>query len=44
MLYAIPDHAAQWATRTVNGKQEWGTFTQPLSVLGITIYRYVKQQ
>jgi hypothetical protein len=42
-LYAIGDHASQWATRTVNNTQEWGVFTTPLSVLGITIYRYVKK-
>jgi hypothetical protein len=43
MLYSVPEHAAQWATRTVNSKQEWGTFTTPLTVLGSTVYKYVKQ-
>jgi hypothetical protein len=43
ILYAIADHADQWATRTVNSTQEWGTFSTPLSIFGITIYRYVKQ-
>jgi hypothetical protein len=43
VLFAINDHADQWATRTVNSTQEWGTFTTPFSIFGITIYRYVKQ-
>ena len=39
MLYSVPEHAAQWATRTVSSKQEWGTFTTPLTVLGSTVYK-----
>lgn len=42
-VYADPTHANQWATRTVAGVQQWGTFSLPISVLGITIYAYVKQ-
>jgi hypothetical protein len=38
-LYAMSDHAGQWATRTVNGVQEWGTFSAPLSILGVTEYK-----
>jgi len=44
MLFAAPDHAGQWATRTVSSTQEWGTFSQPLTILGSTVYRYVKQK
>jgi hypothetical protein len=43
ILYATADHASQWATRTTSSTQEWGTFATPLSIFGITIYRYVKQ-
>jgi len=43
VLYAVPDHAGQWATRTVSSNQEWGTFSTQLSLLGISIYRYAKQ-
>jgi hypothetical protein len=43
MLYAIPEHAGNWATRTVNSTQEWGMFSTPLSIFGISIYRYAKQ-
>ena len=42
-LYADPTHAGQWATRTILGVQEWGTFSKPVTVLGTTIYQYVKQ-
>jgi hypothetical protein len=42
-LYADPSHAGQWATRTVLGIQQWGTFSLPVSVLGTTIYLYQKQ-
>jgi hypothetical protein len=42
-LYADPSHAGQWATRTVSGVQQWGTFSTPLNVLGTTVYLYVKQ-
>lgn len=42
-LYADPSHAGQWATRTVGGVQQWGTFSHPVNVLGTTVYQYVKQ-
>ncbi len=42
-LYADPGHAGQWATRTVTGVQQWGTFSSAVSVLGTTVYLYVKQ-
>jgi hypothetical protein len=42
-LYADPAHAGQWATRTVSGVQQWGTFSTPVTVLGSTVYEYVKQ-
>jgi hypothetical protein len=42
-VYATSDHAFQWATRTVNGTQEWGTFGTPVSILGVTEYKYVRQ-
>jgi hypothetical protein len=42
-LYADPSHQGQWATRTVSGVQQWGTFTTPVSVLGTTVWLYVKQ-
>jgi hypothetical protein len=42
-LYADSSHAGQWATRTVNGVQQWGTFSTALNVLGTTVYLYVKQ-
>jgi hypothetical protein len=42
-LYADPGHAGQWASRTVNGVQQWGTFSSPVTVLGVTVYQYVKQ-
>ncbi len=42
-LYADPAHANQWATRTLNGVQQWGTFSNPVNVLGTTVYQYVKQ-
>ncbi|MDP8998976.1 MAG: hypothetical protein M3O46_02580 [Myxococcota bacterium] len=40
--YADPAHAGQWATRTIAGVQEWGTFSQPTNVMGGTVYQYVK--
>jgi hypothetical protein len=43
VLYSSPDHQGQWATRTVNGIQEWGTFSNPLSLFGSTVYKYVKR-
>ncbi|MBV9947225.1 MAG: hypothetical protein JOZ69_10280 [Myxococcales bacterium] len=42
-LYACADHAGQWGTRTVNGVQEWGTFSTPVTMFGTTQYKYVKQ-
>jgi hypothetical protein len=42
-LYAVPDHATQWATRTVNSTQQWGTFTTPVTLFGVTFYKYAKQ-
>ena len=42
-LYATPDHAGQWATRTVNGVQQWGTFSQAVTIYGMTEYKFVKQ-
>jgi hypothetical protein len=42
-LYADPGHVGQWATRTVSGVQQWGTFSTAVTVLGSTVYLYVKQ-
>jgi hypothetical protein len=42
-LYAVADHQSQWATRTVNSIQEWGTFTTPVTLFGFTFYKYSKQ-
>jgi hypothetical protein len=42
-LYATTEHSSQWATRTIGGVQEWGTFTTPIAVLGITVYKYAKK-
>jgi hypothetical protein len=42
-LYADPAHQNQWATRTVSGVQQWGTFSTAVNVLGTTVYLYVKQ-
>ncbi len=42
-LYADPAHAGQWATRTVLGVQQWGTFSTAVSILGTTVYLYAKQ-
>jgi hypothetical protein len=41
--YADPSHAGQWATKTVNGVQQWGTFSSAVSIAGLTMYGYVKQ-
>jgi hypothetical protein len=41
--FADPSHAGQWATRIVGGVQQWGTFSNPVNVLGSTVYQYVKQ-
>jgi hypothetical protein len=40
-LYATSDHAGEWATRTINGVQQWGTFSVPVNILGTTEYKYV---
>ncbi len=42
-LYADPAHATQWASRTANGTQEWGTFSSATVLFGTTKYKYVKQ-
>lgn len=42
-LYADAKHQGQWATRTVNGAQERGTFSLAVTKLGVTLYRYVKK-
>lgn len=42
-LYAVPEHADQWATRTVGGNQQWGTFSTAVSVFGVTVYKYSKK-
>ncbi|HZU82448.1 MAG TPA: hypothetical protein VE987_06015, partial [Polyangiaceae bacterium] len=42
-LYADPAHAGQWASRTLAGVQHWGTFSNPVNVLGTTVYQYVQQ-
>jgi hypothetical protein len=41
-LYASPDHALLWATRVVNGAREWGQFSTPIHILGLTEYKYTK--
>jgi hypothetical protein len=43
VLYAVGDHGSQWATRTVNSVQEWGTFTTPVTLFGVTMYKYSKK-
>ncbi|MDP9149856.1 MAG: cellulose-binding domain-containing protein [Myxococcota bacterium] len=43
VLYADPSHASQWATRTTNSIQEWGTFSNAVTLFGSTKYKYVKQ-
>ena len=40
VLFASPEHQGQWATRTVNGNQEWGTFSTPLVMFGSSVYQY----
>jgi hypothetical protein len=42
-LYADPAHQGQWATRVANNVQEWGTFSQPVTLFGTTKYQYVKK-
>jgi hypothetical protein len=42
-LYADPSHSGQWATRTVSGVQQWGTFSTAVNVLGTTVYLYTKK-
>lgn len=43
VLYADPAHAYQWATRTVNGVQEWGQFDTPKTFFGKIVYYYTKK-
>ena len=43
LLLADASHAGQWATRSVNGVQQWGTFSQAISRGGVTQYNYVFQ-
>ncbi len=43
LLLADSTHATQWATRSVGGVQQWGTFATPISRGGVTYYSYVKQ-
>jgi len=43
VLYASPDHQQQWATRTTNGVQEWGTFSSQVTLFGSTMFKYVKK-
>ena len=40
LLLADATHASQWATRTVNGVQQWGTFSIAISRGGVTMYQY----
>ncbi|MGA7119180.1 MAG: hypothetical protein WBY94_03735 [Polyangiaceae bacterium] len=40
LLLADATHALQWATRSVNGVQQWGTFSIAISRGGITQYEY----
>jgi hypothetical protein len=42
-LFADPYHAYGWATRTLNGVQEWGTFSRPINMGGYTRYFYIKK-
>lgn len=42
-LYAVADHQSQWATRTVNGVKEYGTFSTAVTKFGVTQFRYVKK-
>jgi Cellulose binding domain len=42
VVYADSSHATQWATRTVAGVQQWGTFSTPVSRGGITVYKYLR--
>lgn len=41
-LYATPDHAGQWATRTVNNAQQWGQFSTPVTMFGTTLYQFTQ--
>ncbi|MDP9035661.1 MAG: hypothetical protein M3O50_12720 [Myxococcota bacterium] len=43
VLYADPSHAGEWASRVANGVQEWGTFSNALTLFGTTKYKYLKQ-
>jgi len=40
---ADPSHAGQYAQHTVNGVVKVGAFTNPITVLGTTVYGYVGQ-
>jgi hypothetical protein len=42
-LYADPSHADQWGSRVINGVQQWGTFSQAVTLFGETEYKYVQQ-
>ena len=41
LLLADASHAGQWATRSVNGVQQWGTFSQAITRGGVTFYSFV---
>jgi len=43
LLLADSSHATQWATRSVSGVQQWGTFANAITRSGVTYYSYVKQ-
>ncbi|MGD0678358.1 MAG: hypothetical protein ABSC94_23355 [Polyangiaceae bacterium] len=42
-LYADPTHAGQWAMRVSNGTEQWGTFSQEVTLFGVTKYEFVVQ-
>ena len=41
LILADSTHATQWATRWVNGVEQWGTFSQPITRGGVTYYLFV---
>jgi hypothetical protein len=41
--YADPSHAGQWATKVINGATSWGTFSTSATIVGMTVYGWVKQ-
>ncbi|MDP9149803.1 MAG: hypothetical protein M3O36_07705 [Myxococcota bacterium] len=43
VLYADPSHAGEWASGVSNGVQEWGTFSNAVTLFGSTKYKYVKR-